>query len=168
MVKVRYIFIMGAIGLIALLSWNYLFPREEKKVIKRFELLSRYVEKKPEEDLLSTAQRVKDLSQLFANPCEFKIEGDPFYSFTGTYSREEIRSYALRGRSYFRDLSIRFYDYQVQFLDKKTAQVRLTARLIGISNGGERIEEVRELLCFLKKIKDIWFFSGLEVLEVLK
>lgn len=168
MVKIRYIIIGVAILLGGILSWRYLLPSEERRVIQRFELLSHYVEKKGNEDILSTANRIKNLSQLFANPCEFKIEGDPFYSFSGTYTREEVGGYALRGRSYFATLSLRFSDFKINFPDRETALVQLTGRLSGNSTAGEKIDETRELLCTLKKKDKIWLFSRLEVVEILK
>jgi|YNPNPStandDraft_1061719.scaffolds.fasta_scaffold90831_2 hypothetical protein len=168
MVKRRHLLIGFLILLGGILLWKILFPSEEKRVIQRFELLSRYTEKKANEDILSTANRIKNLSQLFANPCEFKIEGDPFYSFTGSYSREEIGGYALRGRSYFLDLSLNFSDYKIKFSDRETAQVQLIGRLTGKTTAGERVDEVRELLCMLKKIEKAWLIARLEVVEVLK
>lgn len=160
---------IGVVILLAgILSWRYLFPSEERRVLQRFELLSQYVEKKASEDIISTANRIKNLSQLFTNPCEFKIEEGPFYSFTGTYTREEIGGYALRGRSYFTDLSLRFSDYRIVFLDKESAQVRLTGRLTGSSTAGEKVDETREVLCILKKIGKVWLLAKLEVIEILK
>jgi len=168
MVKRRHLLIGFLILLGGILIWKILFPSEEKRVIQRFELLSQYTEKKANEDILSTANRIKNLSQLFSNPCDFKIEGDPFYSFTGSYSREEIGGYALRGRSYFLDLSLHFSDYKIKFSDRETAQVQLIGRLTGKTTAGERVDEVRELLCILKKIEKAWLIARLEVVEVLK
>jgi len=166
--KARYLLLGIAILVVGILSWKYLFPSEEKRVMKQFELLSQYVEKVAEEDILSAANRMKNISQLFADPCEFKIEGDPSYSFIGSYSREEIKGYALRGRSYFSELSLRFDDYKIEFPEKRRAEVRLTGRLTGRSTAGERVDEVRELFCILKKNKNLWLFNHLEVVEILK
>ncbi len=166
--KLRYILLGIVILLIGFFSWKYFFPNEEKKVIKQFELLSQYVEKVAEEDILSAANRMKNISQLFADPCEFKIEGDPSYSFIGSYSRDEIKGYTLRGRSYFSELSLRFDDYNIEFPEKNMAQVRLTGRLTGRSTAGEKVDEVRELLCILNKVGKAWLFSRLEVIEALK
>ncbi len=166
--KIRHLLLGIAILLIGIFLWKYLFPSEEKRVIKPFKLLSQYVEKAAEEDILSAANRIKNISQLFADPCEFKIEGDPSYSFVGRYSREEIKGYALRGRSYFSELSLRFDDYKIEFPEKHLAQVRLTGRLTGRSTAGETVEEARELLCTLNKVGKIWLFSRLEVIETLK
>ncbi len=168
MVRLIYLIIGIVVLILVIMSWNHLFPREEKRVIRQFELLSQYVEKRAGEDLIAASGRIKKISKLFAHQCEFKIEDDPFYSFTGSYTREEIGGYALRGRSYFSDLSLWFDDYKVKFLDKATAQVQLTGRLTGRSNVGEKVDEVRELLCTLKKIEDVWLFERFEVVEVLK
>ncbi|MGB9627965.1 MAG: hypothetical protein ACPL6D_04840 [Thermodesulfobacteriota bacterium] len=168
MVKGRYVLAGIVILLIVIFSWKYFFPREEKRVIKQFELLSQYVEKGSEEDILSAANRMKNISQLFADPCEFKIEGDASYSFVGSYSREEIKGYALRGRSYFSELSLRFDDYKIEFPEKHIAQVRLTGRLTGKSTSGEQVDEVRELFCILNKVGKVWLFGRMEVVETLK
>ncbi len=166
--KVRYLLLGMAMLLIGIFFWKVLFPSEEKRVIKSFELLSQYVEKVAEEDILSTANRIKNIGQLFADPCEFKIEGDLSYSFVGSYSQEEIKGYALRGRAYFSELSVRFDDYKIEFPEKHLAQVRLTGRLTGRSTGGEKVDEGRELLCLLNKVEGNWLFSRLEVVEALK
>jgi len=168
MVKLKHIIIAGLIILIGILVVLYLIPSEEKKVRKQFALLSQYVAKEPGEDLFSMANRVKNIGKLFAEGCEFKIEGDPFYSFSGKYTREEVSGYALRGRSYFSSLSLKFHDLKVEFPEKGTAKVNLTARLTGKSTAGEAVDEARELECVLIKIEKKWLFSSLEVVEVLK
>jgi hypothetical protein len=167
-VKLKHAIVAGFVVLIGILVAYYLLPSEEKKVRRQFELLSQYVSKEPGEDLFSMANRVKNIGRLFADPSEFKIEGDPFYSFSGSYSREELSAYALRGRSYFSKLSLKFHDLKVEFSERETAKVNLTARLTGKSIAGENVDEPREMLCVLKKIEKRWLFSSFEVVEVLK
>jgi len=168
MVKLKHVIIGGSVVLIGILVVLYLIPSEEKKVRKQFDLLSQYVTKEPGEDLFSMANRIKNIGRLFTESCEFKIEGDPFYSFSGKYTREEVSGYALRGRSYFSALSLKFYDLKVEFPEKGTAKVNLTARLTGKSTAREAVDETRELQCILMKIDKGWLFSSLEVVEVLK
>ncbi len=168
MVRLRYLLVGFVILLIGIIFWSHRFSGEEKRVIRQFKLLSQYIEKSSDEDLISVVNRIKKISRLFTDPCEFKIEDDPLYSFTGSYTREEIGGYALRGRSYFSDLSLRFDDYRIEFLDKFTAHVKLTGRLSGRSSSGEKVDEVRELFCELKKMEKSWLFSRFEVIEVLK
>jgi hypothetical protein len=63
---------------------------------------------------------------------------------------------------------LKFYDLKVEFPEKGTAEVNLTARLTGKSTAGEAVDETRELQCILMKIEKRWLFSSLEVVEVLK
>jgi len=168
MVRLKHVIIAGFVVLFGILAVFYLLPSEEKKVRKQFDLLSYYVGKESGEDLLSMANRVKNIGRLFAENCEFKIEGDPFYAFSGNYSREEVSGYAFRGRTVFSNLALKFHDVKVEFPEKGTAKVNLTARLTGRSTAGENVDEVRELLCVLKKIEKQWLFSQFEVVQVLR
>ena len=168
MVRLRPFVIIGLAVLTAALAVLYLFPNEEKKVRKQFESLSRYVTKEPGEDLFSMANRIENIGKLFAQKCQFKIEGDAFYDFSGNYSREEVAGYALRGRSYFSNLSLKFHDLKIEFPEKGVAKVRLTAVLSGKSTGGEQVDEAREFLCVLLKIEKQWLFSQFEGVQVLK
>ena len=154
--------------LIGIMAVFYLLPGEEKKVRKQFDLLSQYVSKEPGEDAFSMANRIQNIRRLFAENCEFKIEGDPFYSFSGNYTREEVAGYALRGRSHFSVLALKFHDLKMEFPDRGTARVQVTARLTGKSAAGENVNEARELMCVLSKIEKRWLFSIIEVVEVLK
>jgi hypothetical protein len=168
MVKPKSIVAAGLVVMAGIMAVFYFSPSEEKRVRKQFDLLSQYVKKEPGEDPFSMANRIQNISRLFADPCEFKIEGDSLYSFSGSYSRQEVAGYALRGRSYFSDLTLKFYDLKVQFPERGLSQVRLTARLTGRSSAGEQAEEIRELQCLLNKIEKKWLFSQFEVVEVLK
>ncbi len=168
MVKLKHVIIAGFVVLFGILVIFYLFPSEEKKVRKQFDLLSQYVSKEPGEDLFSMANRVKNIGRLFTENCEFRIEGDPLYSFSGNYSREEVSGYALRGRTYFTNLSLKFHDLKIEFPEKAAAKVNLTARLTGKSTTGENVDDTREFECILKKIEKKWLFSRFEVVEVLR
>ncbi len=151
MVKPKSVIILGGIVFLGILSYLFLFPSEAKRVRKSFDLLSRTTTKEPGEALITSANRAQNIGRLFDETCEFKLEGDPFYSFSGTYSREEASGYSLRMRAYFSALSLKFHDLRVDFPERGTARVNLTARLTGKSTSGETVEEVRELLCLLKK-----------------
>jgi len=168
MVKIKHVIIAGFAVLFGILAILHFLPSEEKKVRTQFDLLSRYVSKEPGEDLFSMANRVKNIGRLFTENSEFRIEGDPLYSFSGNYTREEVSGYALRGRTYFSNLSLKFHDLKIEFPDKATAKVNLTARLTGESTTGEKVDDTREFDCRLKKIEKKWLFSRFEVVEVLR
>lgn len=168
MVKFRVLIIIFAILLLAFFIYKFINRGEEKKVKEAFKFLSKYIEKSSEEDFLSSIKRVKNISLLFSDPCIFKIEDDSLYPFSGSYNRNEIEEYALKGRSYFSKLSIYFYDFKIGFPEKGVVHIRLTGRLIGKTTQGEVIDELREIFCILKKSVKSWLFSSFEVVEIIK
>jgi hypothetical protein len=165
MVKIRYLLVGALIVIVGIVLVVTFFPSEEKRVKKRFHLLSEWVSKSPEEGSLTMLQKMKDIGTLFVEPCELK---SPNESLSGSYTRQEISAYAGSARSYFSQLNLKLYDLHVVFPEKEVAQVNLTARLIGRSKTGEGVDEIRELDCLLKKVDGKWFFSQIEVIEVLK
>jgi hypothetical protein len=165
MVKMKYPIIAFLIVMVGLLAAFLFFPSEEKKVKKRFALLSEQVSKEPRENTFLMANKIKGITALFGENCNFTVSD---YSLSGNYTRQEISGIAFRGRSHFSNLSLKFYDLKVSFPEKDLAQVNLTARLTGKSVYGEQVEETRELICLLKKIEKKWLFSSFEVIEVLK
>jgi len=143
----------------------YLFPSEEKKVKKQFRLLSEWVSKEQGESPITMVYKIKNIGALFDGTCEFNI---PAYSFSGTYTPQEISSYTSSGRFSMSQLDLKFYDLVILFPDKGIAKVTLTAKVTGKSSSGETINEAHELESLLKKIEKKWLFSKFEVVEVLK
>jgi hypothetical protein len=165
MVKIRYILPAVLIVVIGIVVVFYFLPSEEKKVKKQFHLLGEGVLKSPEENAFIMLQKMKNIGALFDEHCELKA---PSQSLSGSYTRQEISTYAGSARSYFSQLDLKFYDFQIVFPEKEVAKVTLTARLTGRSTAGEQADETRELECILKKIEKKWLFSQIEVVEVLK
>ena len=165
MVKMKYLIVALLIGIVGILAAFLFFPNEEKKVKKRFTLLSGHMLKDPGESTFIMANKIKGISALFGENCNFAVSD---YSLSGSYTREEISGMALRGRAHFSTLGLKFYDLKVSFPEKDLTQVNLTARLTGKSVYGEHVDETRELICLLKKVEKKWLFSSLEVVEVLK
>ncbi len=165
MVRGRYFFVGGSIVIIGIVLAVAVFPSEEKRVKNRFRLLSEWVSKSTEENPITMLQKAKDIGTLFLEPSELKASGDlP----SGSFTRQEISAYAGRARLHFSEIDLKFYDLHVFFPEKEVAQVTLTARLIGKLKTGEQADEIHELDCLMKKVDNKWFFSQIEVNEVLK
>jgi hypothetical protein len=164
-VKIKYLLISVPIVIIGILAFFYFFPNEEKKVKKQFNLLSKWVSKSPEENAFTMLQKMKNIGTLFDEHCELKA---PSQSLSGSYTREEISTYAGSARSHLSQLDLKFYDFHILFPEKEIAKVTLTGKLTGRSSTGEQVDETRELECALKKIENKWLFSQIEVMEVLK
>lgn len=165
MVKIKYILIGVLLAIIGIAVVFYFFPNEEKKVKKRFNFLSEWVAKSQDEAPFTMLQKIKNIGTLFDEHCELKA---PSQSLSGSYTREEISTYAGSARSHFSQLDLKFYDFHIDFPEKGIANVTLTGRLIGRSTAGEQVDEIRELECILKKIENKWLFSSIEIVEVLK
>jgi hypothetical protein len=164
-VKLKHILIaLVAVGL-CLFAVLYFSPSEEKKVRKQFDLLSEYVSKDSNENAIAMANKMQKLGSLFGDSCELQVAVE---LLSGTYTREEIASYAARARTRFQKVSLGFHDLEVTFPENGVAKVTVTARLTGQTRAGEQIRETRELECLLKKRENKWLFNHIEVIEVLR
>ena len=162
--KVRYL-IIAALIIVGIVAVRHFAQTDEKKVRKQFESLSEWVTKEPDESIVTTSYKIQHIATLFANPCSFKAD---HISFTGSYTPEEISGFAGRSRFHFSNLSVKFYDLEVSFPDKKTAQVTLTATVTGETKSGEHIDATHELETVLTKAEVEWLFSYFEIVEVLQ
>ncbi len=163
--KIRYLVFGALIVVIGIVTAVALIPSEEKRVKKQFHLLSEWVSKSPEENAFMMLQKMKNIGTLFDEHCGMKI---PDRSLSGSYTRQEISTYAGSARSYASQLDLKFYDLRIIFPEKEVARVNLTARLTGRSTAGERVDETRELECVLRKFDKQWLFSEIEAVEILK
>ena len=155
----------GLVTVIGLGVVLYFFPSEERKIKRQFRSLAEWVSKEAGENPITMAYKIKKIETLFDGRCEFGI---PQYSFSGSFTPEEIIGYVTRGRISFSKLHIKFFDLQIVFPEREMAKVTLTAKVTGKSNTGEQIDEAHELESLLKKAGKEWFFSKFETVEVLK
>ncbi len=142
-----------------------LYQNEEKRVKKQFRQLSEGISKEPGENIFTMDQKIKKIGSLVDEFCEIHI---PSYSVSGRLSREEITSYAARGRLHLSELYLEFYDFNITFTQANEARAYLTSRLTGKMTTGEAINEAHEIDCLLKKVEKKWLFTRIEVVEVLK
>ena len=163
--NIKYLLVGVLIVAVGVAAAVALIPSEEKRVKRQFHLLSEWVSKSPEENAFTMLQKMKEIGTLFDEHCEMKI---PDQSLSESYTRQEISTYAASARSHLSELDLKFYDLHILFPEKEIAKVNVTARLTGRSTAGERMDETRELECVLRKIDKKWFFSQIEVIEVLK
>ncbi len=157
--------LIGIVVLAAIVVVIIFFPTETGRVKKQFRSLARLIAKESDESNLTMALKIKNIQSLFAPTCQLDI---PAQDFSGTYSNKEIAQNAAVARSQFSEISLKFYDLDVDFPEEGTARAFTTAKLIGISTEGDAIDETHELECTLQKIKDNWLFTDVEVVEVLK
>jgi len=164
-VKIKHLLVSAVIVVAGIVVIITLIPSEEKRVKRQFAFLSEWVSKSPEENAFTMLQKMKNIGTLFDERCEMKI---PDQSLSGSYTRQEVSTYAGSARSYVSQLDLKFYDLRIIFPEKEIAKVDVTARITGRSTAGEQMDETRELECVLRKLDKQWLFSQIEVIEVLK
>jgi hypothetical protein len=164
-IRRHLIVLIVVLGIVVLGIVWFVIPSDQKQIKKRFSVLTKVVEKKPKESMLTLAVKATKLSDLFTTPCRLAT-GDSFLD--GTYQPNEVAQLIGSLRSRFTDMSLRFSDITIELTDYDTADVSVTARLTGQVDGADRADEYRELRCILKKVDRTWLFSSCEVIQVLE
>ena len=73
MVKTKYLIVALLIVMVGISATFLFFPNEEKKVKKRFTLLSEQVSKDSGENTFIMANKIKGISALFGENCNFTV-----------------------------------------------------------------------------------------------
>ena len=143
----------------------FFFPSEKKRIRKQFATLSRWAEKEGQENQLIMGRKIQKLRAVLADTIHVEA---PAYEASGTYAAGEMAQRATIGRSRYPQISLTFFDMEIDVLDAHTAKVLTTARLTGTSPEDESIHETHEIECALQKIEGTWVFTEFEVVDVLK
>ncbi|MDO9263883.1 MAG: hypothetical protein Q7U02_07945, partial [Desulfosalsimonadaceae bacterium] len=107
----------------------------------------------------------RKIESLFAETVRIEI---PAYDIDQTFARSEISPHVLYARSQYRDISLKFYDFQIEFPAEDVAHVTLTGILKATTSSGEQVKETHELECELEKIEDDWLLTGVKGVDVLE
>jgi len=136
---------------------------DEQKVRRCFSRLGELIDKREGESLILAAARGQALGNLFADDFEARTE---VAELSGHFSAEEIAAHAVRARSRFSRLELRFADVQARVLPGgRTAEAAAVATLSGRPQGGGDFgTETRLLRCRLRKGDDgHWRFVEAEL-----
>ena len=106
-----------------------------------------------------------NIKKLFSEKCNVQA---PAYSVSRNYKPQDMSNIALMILSQYFELSLRFYDIEINIPERKFAHVVLTAKLDGKLTTGEYVNEIHELECVLIKIEGDWLFNKIEIVDVLE
>ena len=165
MEKIKYISILGTVLIAGIIAFIIFSQSEVVKVKKQFKYLEDRIKKTPEETQLISAAKANRIKELFADTSKIHA---PAYSFSRKISSQNLSILVLNLRSQYSKISLKFYDFVIDFPEKDLADVSLTAILTGKLTTGEYFDEIHELKCILKKIEDIWLLKEIELVEVLE
>jgi len=165
MVKPQHLLAATGITAAAIIAFFIFFQSDTAKIKKCFSTLSAQAEKSGDEHDLAAAVTARKIESLFAETVRIEI---PSYDIDQTLPHSEISSHVLYARSQYRDISLKFYDFQIEFPEEGAARVTLTGILKATTRAGERVEETHEAECELKKVEDTWLLTGVKGVDVLE
>ena len=142
-----------------------LFPTRERQVRHKLKALAGWASKDGNEGQLATAMKARDADRFFAPKCEWSTEGE---ELSGTLSPSDIGRFMFAYRSHWRNISLKFYDVQVEFPEHSAANVTATVLLRGESESGDDLNETHEVTCALEKGDGGWKITKVTVVQVLK
>lgn len=102
---------------------------------------------------------------LFAADTELRFGAD---FFSGHTNPEEIAANLNRFRMLFNQVTVGMKDVKIKFKSPDEATVDFIGTLRGTLKSGSRVDELRELICTLKKQDDKWRITALRVREILE
>jgi len=163
--KIKYMVITGAVLAAGIIAFFIFSQSEEAKVKKQFSVLAEKIKKTEKETPLVAAAKANRIKALFAETCTVHA---PAYSFSRDISSQDLPSLVLTTRSRYSKMSLEFYDFAIEFPEEGSAQVSLTARILGKLTTGKDVDDVHELRCKLQKREELWLLKEIEVVEVLE
>ncbi len=142
----------------------FFYQSDERAIQKRFDLLAENVSKDSDESKLVTIKRLATIERAFTKNVHFEIENR---IRSREYSSREVARRAGGARSLFTNLTLKFYDVNID-LQGLNAAVMATARISGNKKNGEQVAETRELEFGLQKTDGGWFIAAVKAVEVLE
>jgi hypothetical protein len=164
-VKAKHIIIAGVVLVGGIIAFFVFFQSEEAKVKGQFKRIAEKIEKKPEESIVVAATKANRISEAFTGICTVHA---PAYSFSRDISSDELSTLILSARSQYSEISVKLYDFVIDFPEKGIAQAGFTASMEGKLTTGEPTADLHEFSCKLRKIEDTWRIEKVEMVQVLK
>ncbi len=164
MVRGRRFWALALLVAAVLGLWLF-YPTRERQVRRQLRALASWATKEGPEGQLATAMRARDAERFVAPASTWSTEGQ---ELSGTLTPSEIGRFVFAYRSHWSQISVKFYDLQVDFPEDAVADVTATVLLRGRSDAGDDLNETHEVNCRLEKGDGGWLIHKVTVVEVLK
>jgi hypothetical protein len=164
-VKAKHVVIAALLLAAGIIVFFVFFQSEEAKVKRQFKRIAEKVEKTPEESVVVSATKANRIGEAFTKTCTVHA---PVYSFSRDIPSDELTTLILSMRSQYSEISVKLYDFVIDFPEKGSAHVGLTANMEGKLTTGEPTADLHEFKCKLEKIEDVWLIKEAEMVQVLK
>jgi len=164
-VKSKQIVFAVVILAIVIIAYFIFSHSEAEKVKMQFAFIAEKFTKESDENPIIAAANANKIKEVFKDHFKFQA---PAYEIYREVSTDEIAPYVIAMRSQYAEISLKFYDFDVEFSSKDTANATVTQRMRAKLVAGEYIEDINELSCKLTKIDDKWLVTEIEVVAVLE
>ena len=161
----KKVWIIGGLLIALAAAWLLFSDSEEARVKKQFARASELFARSSDSKKMTLVRNARAIKDLLTDPCEIEV---PEYETSGTFSSRDLSQRALAVMTQTVDLSLEFYDLEVEITDDETANATVTARLTWQAAAAEKYANTQELACILKKVDDQWRFHSVTVVDVLE
>lgn len=165
MVIVRNIFLVVVIAAAGVAAFYWFFQSDEAKIKKRFKTIAELSSKDADEHEFTSAINAGRISEMFADTCRIEI---PAHNISRTYAKKDISAQVMGARSRYSEILLTFHDLDIRFPEEGVARVAFTAVVDAVRIPDEFVRETHEIVSFLVKIENNWFFNQVEAVAVLE
>lgn len=148
-----------AVVLIFFVDW------EARAVKKQLRSIAKQMTWTPADSELTMALRIKHVQEKIAQTCQVEI---PAYKVSQSVSRNDVPTYMMMARNYYKDLSVELEDLDVQSVDLPKAQAVATAYVKATGADGRRDDAVLALQFRLQKVEKKWQVTEAMEIKVLE
>ncbi len=153
------------LGIGGISTWLILRNTAETQIRKTMKQICWVVSKNPKESLANHAIKLQQSNEIFTDPCSLDFH---LHLFQGEFPVCEIAAVISQYRMMFENVKAEIRDLHITINSPELANVSFTGQIHGTLKNGERINEVRDLVCELNKIDGKWQIHTMNIREVLE
>ncbi len=161
--KTIVVFTGITLTIMAVFLWFHL-NGDVRQINKQLQSLTELTSKSKKESSIKSLQKAAEIGKIFNDPCILNLDQ---YDHTGSYSRKRIIDRILMVRAMSQQVSVSFYDTDIQVTEEKQANISTTMYAKGIENHNKSAD-IRELAMIMEKIDGDWLITSVTFVEVLE
>jgi hypothetical protein len=165
MVTKKYLMIgmiLGAAGAAFLL---FFVDWEARAVKKHLHSIAREMTWAPADSELTIAARIRRVQEKIAEDCLVEV---PSYQITRSVSRNDVPTYMIMAKNYYKNLSVKLHDLEVQPIELPQARAVATAYVRATRADGQQNDEILVIEFSLQKVGKQWQVTGAAETQVLE
>lgn len=165
MVNKKYLIIGMIIGVAVAAYLLFFVDWEVRAVKKHLHSITREMTWTPADSELTLASRIRRVQGNLAENCLVEV---PSYQISQSVSRNDVPTYMMMAKNYYKNLSVVLHDLEVQSIELPEAQAVATAYIQATRADGQRNDEILVIEFKLQKIGKKWQVTGAAETQILE